>query len=99
MPINIEPNGRPFVECAKCRVAVVIPPINDVTNLSAFARLRRDDPVADIRHAEEVFALGSRESKVLVLHVPREFGHCNRCGKPVAEGVSVCTCRSVNLNW
>jgi hypothetical protein len=98
MPL-IDPDGRPFVQCAQCRTAVVIPSAEHVAELSAFAKLSRHDSISAMRHAEKHFALDAREAKALVLHVPTEFGHCHRCNEPVADGVSVCSCRSANLNW
>jgi hypothetical protein len=98
MPL-IEPNGRPFVTCVRCRVSVVLPADEHAGNLPAFAALVRRDSVAAMRMAEQTFGMGPRESKALVLHVSDEQGRCRRCDAPVPEGVSVCSCRSVALNW
>ena len=98
MPL-IEPNGRPFVQCQRCRTAVVLPSEEHSGELHAFAVLARLDSVAAMRHAENVFSLGPREAKALVLHVSLESGLCNRCHKPVDHGITACSCRSANLNW
>jgi len=78
---------------------VVLPPVECADDLPAFAALVRKDSVVAMRHAELMFSLCPRESKALVLHVPRTPWHCARCDEPVPAGVSVCSCRSAVLNW
>lgn len=95
----IEPAGRSFIHCGKCRTDIVLP-----TNLSAqeaakFAVIVRNDSVEGVRYAEKNLGLGSKEAKALTLHVTRSPGSCHKCGKPVVKEESVCTCRSVNLDW
>jgi hypothetical protein len=95
----VDPAGRPYMKCAKCRVAVVLPPERIASLESKFATVVRQDSVQAMRFAEAEFSLCARESKVLVLHVTREPGKCHRCSKPVHGRESVCSCRSVNLDW
>lgn len=97
--IYLDPAGRPHMQCAKCRMAVVWPTGLTAEQAEKFAFVVRADPVEGIRFAETHLGLGAREAKVLVVHVTRIAGVCHKCGKPVSKGESVCTCRSVNLDW
>ncbi len=72
--------------------------LTDQTKAS-FAELVRSDPVKGMRFAEAQFGLDAREAKVLVLHITSAPGVCHKCGKPVVSGESLCSCRSVNLDW
>ena len=95
----IEPAGRPFIHCRKCRVDVVLPSNISAQEAVKFAAIVRNDSLEGVRYAEQNFGLGPRESKALALHVTRAPGVCHKCGMPVSKGESVCTCRSVNLDW
>lgn len=95
----VEPNGRPYVYCGKCRTAVVVPAAISADEAASFAAAVRTDSVEAIRHAESRFSLGPREAKALVLHITRNPGKCNRCGRAVGAGVATCACRSLNFNW
>lgn len=97
--IAIEPKGRPHMQCAKCRMAVVWPDGLTTEKKSEFAAVVREDSVEGIRFAEAHFGLDPREAKVLVLHISPTMGECHKCGKRVPPGESVCACRSVNLDW
>ncbi len=95
----VDPAGRPHIQCAKCRVAVVLPVGATESQKAEFAATVRRDSVQGIRLAESAFSFGPREAKVLALHVTREPGKCQRCGRKVSAGESTCSCRSVNLDW
>lgn len=95
----IEPAGRPFIYCGKCRVDVVLPSNLSAEEAAKFAVIVRNDSLEGVLYAEQNLGLGPREAKALTLHVTRSPGLCHKCGKPVAKGESVCTCRSVNLDW
>ena len=97
--LKIEPLGRPHMQCAKCRMLVVWP--NDLGNDEkvAFAAVVRDDSVQGMQFAKNQFGLGEREAKVLVLHITSKPGVCRKCQKPVAAQESICSCRSVCLDW
>lgn len=96
----IEPNGRPHIECPKCRTCVVWPGSLTSNQASTFAELVREAPVAAVRHAHDHLHLGLREAKALTFHVTKIRGTCHRCGTPVTGAESVCLkCRSANLDW
>jgi hypothetical protein len=97
--IAIEPEGRPHLRCAKCRMAVIWPESLTADGKATFASLARRDPVGAMRKAEDNFGFDSREAKVLVLHITRHPGQCHKSGKPMQGGERICTCRSVNLDW
>jgi hypothetical protein len=97
--IVIEPQGRPHLQCAKCRMTVVWPDGLAEEAKAEFASIVRADSVRGIDFANTQFGLNHREAKVLVLHVTRESHQCHKCGKSVQGSESVCTCRSVNLDW
>jgi hypothetical protein len=97
--LNIEPMGRPHMQCAKCRMTVVWPDGLTEGRRAEFASVVRGDPVQGMRFAETHLGLGGRESKVLVLHLTSTPGICHKCGKTVVAGESLCSCRSVNLDW
>lgn len=99
MQALVDPAGRKHIQCAKCRVAVVLPLDATGVQKAEFAAVVRRDSVQGIRFAERAFSLGPRESKVLALHITQAPGKCHRCGAPVQIGESVCSCRSVNLDW
>ena len=99
MQALVDPAGRKHLQCAKCRVAVVLPSDATEVQKAELAAVVRQDSVQGIRFAERAFSLGPRESKVLVLHITREPGKCHRCGALVQAGESVCSCHSVNLDW
>ena len=99
MPPLIDPAGRPHLQCEECRTAVVLPSAASAGQRAEFAAIVRSDSVQGIRLAESAFSLSPREANALVLHVTLEPGKCQRCGRDVDAGESVCLCRSVNLNW
>lgn len=90
---------RPKTQCAKCRTTVILPLKRDRKLESQFAAIVRQNSVQGVHFAETMFSLGPREAKALVLHITREAGKCHFCGKPLQTGESVCTCRSLNLDW
>lgn len=96
----IEPDGRPHIECPKCRTCVVWPGSLTLAQAAAFAELVRSDSLAGARHAHEHLGLGIREAKALTFHVTKSRGMCHRCGTAVEGAESVCVkCRSANLDW
>lgn len=99
MGIATFPNGRPYLHCTRCRMSVIWPTDMVLETKAAFASSVRDDIVRAMRNAESQFGLDSRESKVLVLHITREPNVCHKCKKSVVSGESICSCKSVNLNW
>ena len=97
--LKIEPAGRPNLQCTKCRMTVVWPDGLTEKDKAEFASVVRDDPLNGLRVAETKFQFGAREAKVLVLHITHTRGECHKCGRSVTLGESVCSCRSVNLDW
>jgi hypothetical protein len=97
--IRLEPAGRPHMQCTKCRMAVIWPSGPTIEQAARFALVVRTDPIEGMRFAETHLGLDAREAKVLVLHVTRVPGVCHKCSKPVSTRESVCTCRSVNIDW
>ena len=97
--MHIEPAGRPHMRCLKCRMTVVWPTDLSDHLASEFATIVRQDSVAGMHFAESRLGLGTREAKVLVLHITPNSGLCHKCERPVSEGESICACRSVNINW
>jgi hypothetical protein len=96
----IEPAGRPYIECPKCKACVVLPSASTEEQRIEFASIARTDPIEAIRHARDVFNLDIREAKALTLHVTLQIGKCHRCKTPVTDKQSVCAkCRSANLDW
>lgn len=95
----IEPAGRPFIQCRKCRVAVVWPTDLPESLATTFASVARRNLLDGVHFAEEKLGLGPREAKVLALHVTRSPGVCHRCQRSVQHGESVCECKSANIDW
>jgi hypothetical protein len=95
----MEPNGRPHIECPKCRVAVVWPSSLTAAQAAVIAATVRRDTLEGMHFAELELGLGPREAKALALHITKVAGVCHRCGKAVSKGESVCVCRSANLDW
>lgn len=95
----IDPRGRPHIKCMKCRTEVVWPLGLDSELAAEFAEVSRADRLEGQRFAEAQFEFGAREAKALSLHVSQPKGQCHKCGKPVPQGESLCSCRSANINW
>ena len=95
----IEPNGRPHIECRRCRVTVVWPSSLTAAQTTEVAAVTRKDRLEGIRYAKAHLGLGPREAKALALHITKIPGVCHRCGKAVPKGESACVCRSANLDW
>ena len=97
--ILIEPKGRPFIACPKCRQNVVWPEALSADDKSALAQASRRSRLEGAQLAHRKYDLDLREAKALSLHIS-EDGRCHRCAAPVTEELSICTkCRSANLNW
>jgi hypothetical protein len=97
--LKTEPLGRPHMQCAKCRMLVVWPNDLSAQEKAIFAAIVRDDPLQGMKFAKTQFGLGEREAKVLVLHITPEPGVCRKCQKSVSAQESICSCRSVCLDW
>jgi Zn finger protein HypA/HybF involved in hydrogenase expression len=98
--ILIEPNGRPYVFCPKCKTNVVLPPSLSPEEKSTIAAEVRASPVAAVKLNHERFGLNLREAKALAFHVTKKRGECYRCHRPLQDEVSICEqCHSANLDW
>ena len=96
----IEPHGRPYVFCTKCRANVVWPASLSVEEKSRIAGEVRADLLAGAKLVNGQFGLNLREAKALSFHITRKKGECHRCHRRVQDEVSVCQqCRSANLDW
>jgi hypothetical protein len=96
----IEPNGRPYVACEKCRQNIVWPKSLSAEDKAIIANECRSGGLISIKLAASKFGFDLREGKALVFHITRERGKCHRCGAKVTGEISVCTnCRSANLDW
>jgi hypothetical protein len=94
----IDPAGRPHIKCLKCQTLVVWPSElkpEDAVRLGVFARRSRLEAA---KCAETVLGLEPRAAKALVLHLAVDDA-CHKCGRVVPKGVSLCECRSANINW
>jgi hypothetical protein len=96
----IEPKGRPYVFCPKCRTNVVWPAHLSAEEKSGLAAEVRSSPSSGAKLGHMQFGLDLREAKALSFHITRKSGECHRCHRPLHEEVSICTqCRSANLDW
>ncbi len=95
----IQPNGRPFIHCPKCRTDIVWPTNFSAEDKASFATMTRASGIEAIKYARLALGLDLREAKGLALHIPRRPGECVRCGKSIDGEIAQCpTCRSTNLN-
>jgi hypothetical protein len=96
----IEPKGRPFVFCPKCKANVVWPVDISEEQKRTFAQTKRADTLKAAQSAVAQFGFDMREAKCLSFHITREPEKCHRCGGQLRDEVSVCVkCRSANLDW
>ena len=96
----IEPNGRPYIFCPKCKANVVWPASLSSEEKSRFAVEARESPLAAVKLTHERLGLNLREAKALAFHVTKKRGECHRCHRPLQGEASVCgQCRSANLDW
>jgi hypothetical protein len=96
----IEPRGRPYVACPKCKANVVWPTGFSADEKRLLANVTRSSVFEGAQLAHRKFGLDLREAKALSFHITRDRGKCHRCAKPVSGDVSVCpNCRSANLDW
>lgn len=96
----IEPNGRLYIFCPKCRANVVWPASLSAEDRSEVAAEVRSSPLSGAKLAHTRFGLDLREAKALSCHIMRKSGECHRCHRPLQEEVSICAqCGSANLNW
>ena len=96
----IEPNGRPYVFCPKCKTNVIWPPSLSPEEKSTIAAEVRASPLAAVKLNHERFGLNLREAKALAFHVTKKRGECHRCHRSLQDEVSICgQCRSANLDW
>lgn len=96
----IEPNGRPYIFCPKCKANVVWPASLSLEEKSTIAAEVRENPLAAVKLNHERFGLSLGEAKALAFHVTKKHGQCHRCHRPLTDEVSICgQCRSANLDW
>ena len=76
----IEPNGRPYVACAKCRQNVVWPQSLSSQDKAMLADECRIGGLKCAKLAISRFGFDLSEAKALSFHITRERGKCHRCG-------------------
>jgi hypothetical protein len=96
----LDPNGRPYVACARCRQNIVWPQSLSAEDKAIIAGECRSSSLNCAKLVVSRFGFDLREAKALTFHITRERGKCHRCGAKVFGEISVCTnCRSANLDW
>ncbi|WP_377154395.1 hypothetical protein ACFJIX_20695 [Roseateles sp. UC29_93] len=94
----IDPAGRPHIKCLKCRAVVVWPSDLREEDAALLGALAQRDRLEASKHAEMLLGLEPRAAKALALHLAVDNA-CHKCGRGVPKGVSLCECRSANINW
>jgi hypothetical protein len=96
----IEPDGRPYVFCPRCKTNVAWPASLSAEEKSKIAAKVRASPLTGVKLAHVEFGLDLREAKALSFHLTRKNGECHRCHAPLQNEESICQqCRSANLDW
>jgi hypothetical protein len=96
----IEPNGRPYIACPKCKTNVVWPISISDDAKKKFATTTRSSIAEGIKLGATEFGLDLRESKCLAFHITRKPGLCHRCQSSISSELCICAkCHSANLDW
>ena len=96
----IEPMGRPYISCPKCKTNVVWPESLSEADKRAIAETTRKSRFEGAKRMKSEFGLDLRLAKGLSLHISQPQGKCHRCGSALSAAVSVCPkCQSANLDW
>src|SRR5258706_16361593 len=95
----IEPNGRPYIACPKCRTNVVWPEALSEDQKRLLAETSRKSRLEGAQFGASKLGLNLREAKALTLHISGEPGKCHRCAGPITGEIAICPkCRSGNLD-
>ena len=96
----IEPMGRPYIACPKCKTNVVWLESLSEADRHAIAETTRQSRFEGAKRMVSEFGLDLRLAKGLSLHISQPRGKCHRCGGALSGAVSLCpNCRSANLDW
>jgi hypothetical protein len=97
--VLIEPKGRPYLFCGRCRTNVVWPASLSAEEKSRIAVEVRSNALCGVKLLHSQFGLDLPEAKVLWFHITQKRGGCHRCYRPVQDEVSICTqCKSASLD-
>jgi hypothetical protein len=96
----IEPKGRPYKVCGKCRTCIILPDSISEEDKHKVADLcHADQRMEAIRHLRMSCLPDLREAKAIVIHVTGAKGICHRCRSPLKGNETCPKCKSLNLDW
>lgn len=91
-----------IVRCKNCLPAegITIPDFTQADK-QVLHELKDASPVNCIMRLVEKYKLTPGDAKYITIHINKELGRCNRCGKQIpTEEYSICPrCGSLNFNW
>lgn len=90
------------VHCKNCLSGdeITIPDFTQA-DIQALLELKKLSPLNTVLHLKEQFKLTLRDAKYITLHINKDYGLCNRCGRqlPEEENTNCPRCGSLNFNW
>jgi len=103
MRLNVICNSEIMkVQCKNClpKEGLEIPDFTNSEKLQLW-NLKQNSSILAIKKLIDEHKLSNRDAKFVVMHINREYGHCNRCNfdKLNQEYIKCPKCRALNFNW